>query len=1202
MSEVVSYSKSLFDDVAIVTKRVSVDRVHDAPDSKVVRCEDGELVFYKRQQRVYVDDPSDVPDEYEVQEGERGGYYYDMPLSMQEAVPDGKDLEDWNPDVSMDERLGWSVLQGQGFYAEVEGYPDDVYDVAFSSEADDGSVEVVLEDADGQAIMEDGEPVRFSPDEITVQSRLKDALDEFGRPLNMPEISPPDLDSSLPEGFEDEMREKVTIDVNMDEEAGSTQRNEALNYLSQYYDDDTISSVEDKLGIWSLAGYQSVDEIWVAAMDIADTNEPPSALLTSDNELRVDDVEEMDREVVECCADLMRMSKAAIKEEFGESATVHRGLGEDTVEDYVQVNDDGSAVIKPQALESWSIDERAAKPQHGAKAVTFTKEFDTDDFGFFGPFVLGDMHGTYKELTLNRNEPYVVSPENIDAAGGDISDFKMVKQELEIDTDELYRIPLGVSIIRYDAFDSGEEEEEKSRLQKPFADYDDFDSCVSDNQDKEDPEAYCAQIHYNATGEWPAEKFEEESMSNSSNDNLPQIIEADEPSGYEYPEAAPEDAPEGVARAVERFREEVSEGDKANQPLLYWLLGTGTPAYKMSKEDAEYQEEAHEGERCVNCEHYFEDMAGKGICSQVRGDVERDHWCRLWRALGPDQKARPDDPVPEFDDAPSLDEVEVVRETDSSVEYRLPNNDTVTFSLNMPAEEIGKILINIQQTFGVKIANSVARNLNVALPELADVVGQAVHLLLSADRFEPESLEKDESDSEQAHEQSGQELSDEEWRTKNLFGQEQTGPSVIVDKDEDEDDDSGKTEWVPYTGPDGGTGWQDRSDPNNITYQSEPPGVVPPHEELADPDVEIDPVDVETNDYIQVTDEDGETIGSGIVTSVQRFTNAVELEFDNGDFVLLTERDAESVSVEIDDDFDAEAYRSQVQGVEDTYSRVDGEMEFDNWPDGTITSRVGLNPENTKSTITETFNRTNHEEIVDQTIDHVESVMDKVSRSGYYSEEQKIMFDSSADTDVVHHEMAHAMVDAFGYSQDIRCNIFAQLYDGTMDHVEVGDSFHDIVDELVDARLEEVSAVTRVSDGAKEFHEMRDSAKEKFDDEPLEKEDFKLSGAVSEDTPEEMKELISEINDSWERIFDGEATEIYREYSAMNANETFAMVHECLQGGFADKEILEDMVREHQSLLEAYFEVFEPADVQKSMLNDLWPDEAPFPETEAEIL
>lgn len=40
----------------------------------------------------------------------------------------------------------------------------------------------------------------------------------------------------------------------------------------------------------------------------------------------------------------------------------------------------------------------------------------------------------------------------------------------------------------------------------PFAGFEDFDACVKANQDKSDPEAYCASIHKKATGKWPAEE------------------------------------------------------------------------------------------------------------------------------------------------------------------------------------------------------------------------------------------------------------------------------------------------------------------------------------------------------------------------------------------------------------------------------------------------------------------------------------------------------------------------------------------------------------------------------------------------------------------------------------------------------------------------------------------------------------------------
>lgn len=40
---------------------------------------------------------------------------------------------------------------------------------------------------------------------------------------------------------------------------------------------------------------------------------------------------------------------------------------------------------------------------------------------------------------------------------------------------------------------------------KPFGEYESFDACVAANQDKDDPEAFCAYLHEQITGDWPAE-------------------------------------------------------------------------------------------------------------------------------------------------------------------------------------------------------------------------------------------------------------------------------------------------------------------------------------------------------------------------------------------------------------------------------------------------------------------------------------------------------------------------------------------------------------------------------------------------------------------------------------------------------------------------------------------------------------------------
>lgn len=103
--------------------------------------------------------------------------------------------------------------------------------------------------------------------------------------------------------------------------------------------------------------------------------------------------------------------------------------------------------------------------------------------------------------------------------------------------------------------------------------------------------------------------------------------------GYEYPEAGPEDAPPEVQDAVERFREDVPDEVKADTPLLYWLLAESTPAYKMAKQDADYQAEPNAEERCANCEYFYTGADGESICAQVAGGIEPEAWCRLYERV-----------------------------------------------------------------------------------------------------------------------------------------------------------------------------------------------------------------------------------------------------------------------------------------------------------------------------------------------------------------------------------------------------------------------------------------------------------------------------------------------------------------------------------------------------------------------------------------
>lgn len=98
---------------------------------------------------------------------------------------------------------------------------------------------------------------------------------------------------------------------------------------------------------------------------------------------------------------------------------------------------------------------------------------------------------------------------------------------------------------------------------------------------------------------------------------------------YKYSKAY-KNARDKVKEAIEEFRN-LSKEEKQDIPLLYWLLGTGTPAYKMSKVDAAYQSKPRGHQKCGNCEFAYKKLANdKFICSWMRGKIELDGWCRLW--------------------------------------------------------------------------------------------------------------------------------------------------------------------------------------------------------------------------------------------------------------------------------------------------------------------------------------------------------------------------------------------------------------------------------------------------------------------------------------------------------------------------------------------------------------------------------------------
>lgn len=59
---------------------------------------------------------------------------------------------------------------------------------------------------------------------------------------------------------------------------------------------------------------------------------------------------------------------------------------------------------------------------------------------------------------------------------------------------------------------------------------------------------------------------------------------------------------------------------------------------KLTKPEAEYEEEAMDDEMCAGCEHFIISVdldTEVGACTKVEGDISSEGWCKLFEALSP---------------------------------------------------------------------------------------------------------------------------------------------------------------------------------------------------------------------------------------------------------------------------------------------------------------------------------------------------------------------------------------------------------------------------------------------------------------------------------------------------------------------------------------------------------------------------------------
>jgi hypothetical protein len=101
-------------------------------------------------------------------------------------------------------------------------------------------------------------------------------------------------------------------------------------------------------------------------------------------------------------------------------------------------------------------------------------------------------------------------------------------------------------------------------------------------------------------------------------------------------EGALKNSPEWIKKAYKEY-EKMGQEYMDKTPFLWFVLGDkkGTPPYKMTKKQSKYIDPTpYPNLRCDNCRYYYYQPLRKlGVCSWVRGDVDRDAFCKFWKGL-----------------------------------------------------------------------------------------------------------------------------------------------------------------------------------------------------------------------------------------------------------------------------------------------------------------------------------------------------------------------------------------------------------------------------------------------------------------------------------------------------------------------------------------------------------------------------------------
>jgi hypothetical protein len=249
--------------------------------------------------------------------------------------------------------------------------------------------------------------------------------------------------------------------------------------------------------------------------------------------------------------------------------------------------------------------------------------------------------------------------------------------------------------------------------------------------------------------------------------------------------------------------------------------------------------------------------------------------------------------------------------------------------------------------------------------------------------------------------------------------------------------------------------------------------------------------------------------------------------------------------------------------------------------------------------------------MVENTIDGIGEIKSLRGRSYYEPDSGNISIAPNDFEKTVIHEVGHAILDSNGFETSSFASIISMGFDRRKG---IDTSIFSMTKAEVARKLEIEGEISET---------ISEKITERFDsDMPVSPNDltFKPNTDFNGDSDGDLADFIDTLNNTYTDVisdlqYDNDPLEtitrenyesIKSEYEWTNANEFFAAIHENLQQEGINRNNIEIIYEQYPEVLDAYFDVFEPNDLQKRELNQLFKDSGgsgpiesePFPEVE----